>query len=232
MTITADPPAEQTSAPAATGKHDGPAVEVKPTRTHRGRGWMAASIALVLAGGTAGVFVYGSMSHSTQVFVASTAITRGTPITKADLTTISITSGQNTAALPATQADSIIGKIATDNIPAGGLITRNALTGQLPVPAGKALVGLTLKTAQLPAQHLAAGDRIYIVPVPTQGTTTSSQTTTQPQTTPATVSQVVPVPNSTAVTVDVYVDAQNAPAVTAQAAAGDLAIFLTADKAH
>ncbi|MDZ5146346.1 SAF domain-containing protein [Microbacterium testaceum] len=199
-------------------------TKIAPVRRRRPTAWLAAAIAFILLGAIAGYFLYTSASNTTAVFVASTDIPRGSTITQQDLTTISIAAGQNTAAIPATSADKLLGSIATVDIPAGGLVTGSSVASDLPVPSGKAVVGLTLKPGQLPAQKLQAGDSIVIVPV--QQTGAAPTTITSSQTIPATVSQVTTVAGTTDVIVDVYVAASAAPDVASRS--GSLAIVLTA----
>lgn len=224
MTITAEP---RTTSPQDSGRPEraSNAGDVQAVRKRMPAVWAAAGVVLVLVGVVAGVFAFSAASRATQVFVAADPIARGTVIQADDLTTLSIASGQPTAAFTEAQAGDVIGTIAAVDIPAGGLITDTSVTDQLTVPQGRALVGLTLTTGQLPAQRLHAGDTVYLVPVPPQGVADAPPVTAT-DTIAATVSQVTPVTNSTDVVVDVYVSSQAAPQVTALAASGTLAIYL------
>lgn len=198
-----------------------------PVRTRRSGIWLAAAIVLILLGAIGGAFVYTTASNTEQVFVAADAIARGDTIERDDLTTIALAAGQTTQAIPVARANDVIGKIAAGDIAAGGMITESDLTTALPVPSGQALVGLELKSSQLPAQALVGGDEIVIVPVATQSAT-GVPTTVDPSTTvQATVSQVRTSTSTTGtVIVDVYVEARSAANVTSLAAAGGVAIYL------
>lgn len=209
------------------GQSSADTAAVPPVRTRRSGIWLAAAIVLILLGAIGGAFVYTTASNTEQVFVAASTIARGDTIERDDLTTIALAAGQTTQAIPVARANDVIGKIATDNIAAGGMITESDLTTTLPVPSGQALVGLELKSSQLPAQALVGGDEIVIVPVATQSAT-GVPTTVDPSTTvQATVSQVRTSANTTGtVVVDVYVDARSAANVTSLAAAGGVAIYL------
>lgn len=226
MTITADD-----TRTATTGATTGPGTdpEVKAVRKRVPRIWKAAGVLLIVAGAIAAMAIYSGASRATQVFVATDTITRGSVIGQDDLSTISITADQSTTAFPVSRADDVTGTIAAVDIPAGGLITTTSVTSALDVPTGQALVGLTLKPGQLPAQTLTAGDTVYLVPVPPQGVATAPDALpTSDATIPATVSQVTAIENTNDVIVDVYVSVQSAPQITAQAAAGTLAIYLVA----
>lgn len=222
MTITAPPLSSSTS--DATSASKGATAAVKPVRTRRSGGWGFAALALVLLGAVGGVFMFQTASNATQVFVAAGDITRGQLIEADDLSTISIAAGQNTTAISATKAKELLGTIAAVDIPSGGLITKSSTTTALAVPAGKALIGLTLQPGRLPAQKLIAGDNVVLVPVPAQGV--ADVEVTAADTIPAVVSQVRPIPNSNDVVVDVYVAAQAAPGVASKGAAGTIALFL------
>lgn len=202
-------------------------AEIAPVRTRRSGMWLAAAIVLILLGAISGAFLYTTASNTQQVFVSAHAIERGHTIGRDDLTTIALAAGQTTAAIPIVRADEVLGKIAANDIAAGGMLTANDLTTSLPVASGQALVGLELKSSQLPAQTLVAGDKVVIVPVATQAAT-GGITTVDPSTTvQGTVSQVRPTTGTTGtVVVDVYVESRSAANVASHAAAGAVAIYL------
>lgn len=211
----------------ARGNTSADPAAVPPVRTRRSGIWLAAAVVLILLGGIGGAFVYTTASNTEQVFVAANSIARGDTIDREDLTTIALASGQSTQAIPVARADDVIGQIAAGNIAAGGMITESDLTPTLPVPSGQALVGLELKSNQLPAQALVGGDEIVIVPVASQSATGVATTVDPASTVQATVSQVRTSANSTGtVIVDVYVEARSAANVTSLAAAGGVAIYL------
>lgn len=209
------------------GQDGGTETAITPVRTRRSGIWLAAAIVLILLGSIGGAFLYTTASNTQQVFVSAHAIERGDTIGRDDLTTIALAAGQTTAAIPVAQADDVLGKIAANDIAAGGMITSGDLTTALPVPSGKALVGLELKSSQLPAQTLGAGDEVVIVPVATQAATGGISTVDPSTTVQGTVSQVKASTSTTGtVIVDVYVDARSAANVASQAAAGAIAIYL------
>lgn len=223
MTITEPQLASSIEAPAGAA----PAVsgDLKPVRRRRSPLFGLAVIGLILLSGLAGVIAFNSVSKSTPVFVAKSDIVRGHVITKDDLTTISIAADQDTQAISATKADTVIGQIAAVDIPTGGMVTTSSLTKSLAVPDGKALIGITLQPGKYPAQTLHAGDNVVLVPAQAQGAPPVD--ITAEQTTPAVVSQVKPVPNTNDVVVDVYVSAAAAPGIASRGASGGLALYLS-----
>lgn len=216
------------TAKAARGSKSKPSKDdagVAPVRTRRPPIWGFAAAAILLVSVIASVAIYTNASNATQVFVAAGDIQRGSVIEQSDLTTLSIAAGQTTSAVPVSQVDELLGTVAAVDIPAGGLVTKDSTTSALAIPDGKALVGMVLQPGRLPSQQLVAGDEIYLVPVPAQGTVGSIEVE-QDKAIAATVSQVSTIPNTNDVIVDVYVPAQLAPTVTAQAAAATLAIYM------
>ncbi|WP_336629979.1 MULTISPECIES: SAF domain-containing protein [unclassified Microbacterium] len=220
--ITEDRPSQSTEETA--GRSTGKAVEVKPVRTRApaSRGVIAA--AFIVLGMVVSYFIFVNASNATQVWVAKSAIVRGHTIVQDDLTTLSIAAGQDSTAIPQAKADQILGKVATTDLPAGALVTMSSISDHLQVPNGKALVGMTLGPAKLPAQTLHAGDNVVLVPVPAQGAAPVDVTAVE--TVPAVVSQIRPVPNTNDVVVDVYVSPQVAPNVASRGAAGSLTLYL------
>ena len=202
---------------------------VTPVRTRRSVFWLAGAVALILAGAVAGAFVYTSASNTVPVFAVSHEIARGDTINKSDLTTIDLAAGQQTQGIPIKDSSDVIGKIASVDLPTGAMVTRDALTNSLTVPSGKALVGLTLKPSQMPAQRLVAGDEVVIVPVAVEGAA-GQATISAAKAVTGTVSSVsAPGPNSgsgATTTIDVYVSDPVAADVTSRAAGGQVAIYL------
>lgn len=221
------PPEKKADKPRSRGQNSADNPAIAPVRTRRSGIWLAAAIVLILLGAIGGAFIYTTASNTVQVFVAANGIDRGDTIARDDLTTIALAAGQTTQAIPVSRAEDVIGKIAADNIAAGGMITAADLTTALPVPSGQALVGLELKSNQLPAQALVSGDEIVIVPIATQSATGVATTVDPSTTVQATVSQVRATANTTGtVVVDVYVEARSAANVASLAAAGGVAIYL------
>lgn len=222
MTITED---KLTQSEAETAQpSNGKVVDIKPVRTRApaSRGIIAA--VLIVLGIVVGYILITNASNATAVWVAKTPIVRGHTIVQDDLTTMNITAGQDSKAIPQSKVDQIIGKIATTDLPAGSLVTPSSISDRLGVPSGKALVGLTLGPGKVPAQTLHAGDNVVLVPVPAQGA--APVDVTAAQTIPAVVSQIRPVPNTNDVVVDVYVSNQVAPTVASKGAAGGLSLYL------
>lgn len=227
QTVTVEAPG---SAPRVEQPNEAPTIA--PVRTRRSAIWIAAAIAIVLLGAIAGGVGYNIVSQTNQVLVVQHDIARGSVIAEADLTTIAISEGQNTEAIPVDRANEILGKIAAVDIPAGGLVTAASVTDALAAPDGRAVVGISLKPEQLPLQRLHAGDEVILVLLSNQATAAGAPIEVDiDQTIPAVISQVTYPADSGAgstirAVVDVYVNAQLAPQVSAAAAAGAIAVYV------
>ncbi|WP_435740098.1 SAF domain-containing protein [Clavibacter nebraskensis] len=190
--------------------------------------WKAGAVALIVAGALGGAFIYSSNSNSQQVFVSGHDIARGQIISQTDLGTLDISQGQSSSGIPVADAADVLGQTATVDLPAGSLLTPSALAPALSVPEGKALVGLTLKRTQLPAQALVAGDHVAIVPVAADAAAAATGATTGAASAVAgDVSATARDEAADTITVDVYVPATAAADLTSRAAAGAVAIYLT-----
>lgn len=213
--------------PLATPVTDTATDQVAPVRRRCPISWTAASLAIILLGALAGVFLYNSASNAEQVLVAKHDLVRGHTITTEDLTTLAIAAGQSSDAISAKTPDQVIGQTLTSDVAPGGLITPGLFDTSLIVPEGNALVGVTVKPSNLPAQQLRAGDIVSLVALSSPGAATLTDTTIGPVR--AVVSQVKTIANSSDQTVDVYVPTENAQDIAARAAAGLIVITLEAN---
>jgi hypothetical protein len=186
--------------------------------------WVAGATALILAGGLLSIFLYTSLGHPDEVFTVARSIPRGTTITANDLTSLALASGQRTPAIRVSTPSEVIGKVTTVDLPKGSIVTPAAIAATQQIPAGRALVGLSLKPSQLPAEPLVAGIRVEVVPIASNTTGDASVTTS---TIPGVVSDISINQQSGTTIVDVYVSETVAANLTSRAAAGTVAIYLT-----
>lgn len=203
--------------------------DVSPVRTRRPVGYLAAAIALIVVGGLIAVFLYTSSQRTEDVFVAAHTIDRGATIKATDLTTLAVAPGQRVQGFTTAQSPQVIGKVATTVVPQGGLVTPSSIANNLPVPASKAIVGLSLKAAQLPSIPLHAGDKVVLTPVAQQNGISSSSTSSSSLDVDGTIVDSPTVIQSSGTTVvNVYVSQSVASDLTGRAAAGLVALYLTA----
>jgi len=195
---------------------------IAPVRTRRSWVWKAGAVAIIVAGALAGVFIYSSSSNTEQVFVVSRDLARGDVVSQNDLSSLDIAEGQNTKGIAVANSSDVIGQVATVDLPKGSMVTKSSIASALSVPEGKALVGLSLKPSQLPAQALVAGDRVAIVPVATEAAAARDSAAVS-----GVVSDTTHEGSAGTTIVDVYVSETTAADLTSRASAGAVAIYLT-----
>lgn len=205
----------------------GPAVVVRAVRSRRRPVLASAGIALVLVGGLGTYWLTTTQTHTVAVIQTSSEITRGQSIPADKLTTLTITGGQSTNAIPASKAASLAGKTALVDLPRGTVLTTANVGRQIAVPAGSSIVGLALTASQMPSHTLVAGDPIRVVETPTQQ---GDPPTGTPDTFPGTVSTTSYDQAKNVWRVDIIVKSDQAPAVAARAATGRLALILDTAK--
>jgi len=188
---------------------------------------IALSIALIIVAGLGAAYIYTTTGRTTEVFSASSAISRGSVVEPGDLTTVEIPDNQQIPSYATTDADSVIGKTATVDIPAGTLISPNNVASQAGLPADTSIVGVSLTPAQLPSFPMSSGDPVRIVETPVnQG----DPPATTPKTISATVASVTKDNVSGNTVVSVQVNSRDAADLAARAATGRVALILDSEQ--
>jgi SAF domain len=188
---------------------------------------IALSVALIIAASLAASYIYTTTGRTTAVFSAATPIARGDIIESADLTTVEIPDNQQIPSYATTDADSVIGKTATVDIPDGTLISPNNIARQAGLPANTSIVGISLTPSQLPAYPMSSGDPVRIVETPVnQG----DPPATTPKTISATVASVTKDDVSGNTVVSVQVNSGDAADLAARAATGRVALILDSEQ--
>jgi hypothetical protein len=128
-----------------------------------------ASAAVVFASVAVFASVYSAADRQTPVLIAATTIVQGQPITGSVLGQASVSISGPVTPIPAADASELSGKRAAVTIPAGSLLTMSDVTGAQPIAAGDAVVGLALKSGQLPSSGVKPGDQVMIVQTASPG---------------------------------------------------------------
>lgn len=204
-----------------------PAAVLPPTRGRRRPMIIAIGVALAIVGGLASWWMLTTSVDTQTVFVAKSTIDRGEEITAKDLTTIEIAGGQNTSAISATNSEKVVGKTSSVVVPAGSMITEEAVNNQVTLADDKSLVGLAFKTGQLPNKNLAPGDTVRIVDTPVAQGDPPSGT---PQSFKATVYATKYDQGEKQWIIDVQVDKNVAADVAARSTTGRIALILDPDQ--
>lgn len=184
---------------------------------------IAAALILVTVGALTAAWLTTVVGHTVPVLALRDTVHRGDQITRANLMTVNISPDPALKTVPASDLDTIVGKYAATDLPAGGILPADAYTPSNALPSGQALVGVSLTPAQAPSHTLSAGDRIKIVVTPRSQ---DDPPTTAPSTIDATVVSSRSVGDQGQVILDVSVPQSQAALLAATAATGRVAIVL------
>ena len=145
----------------------------------------------------------------------------GQEITTGDLVQIEMVADPALKPIGWDQRSQIVGQRAATDLQAGTLLTPRSVTGaQIPAD-GSALVGVLVKSGQMPVTALSPQDTVQLVPTGAAGTSKAAGKPIQ-----AEVFTVSTPDASGARTVDVLVAQDAAAQVAADAAAGQIAVVL------
>ena len=131
-----------------------------PPRLRRRPALVAASVAAVCVGALLAVWAYSSLSTAQSVLAVRTTVHRGEVITRDELVAVQV--GVDPALRPVStgQLEQVVGRRAALDLPAGALLTGEAVTDAVVPAAGLSVVGVALTAAQMPSTPLTAGDQV------------------------------------------------------------------------
>ena len=135
------------------------------------------SIAVIVASVAAFVTIYADASHQVPVLVVVRPVAAGAEITAADLGEDGISSSGSLDAVPASQASTVVGRLAGVPLAPGSLLALSEVTSGQPIKAGDAVVGIALKDGQLPASGLQPGDQVMVVQTNAPGSPVTASST-------------------------------------------------------
>ncbi|MFB7030928.1 MULTISPECIES: SAF domain-containing protein [unclassified Streptomyces] len=225
-----------TALPAGTGQ-----VPAQPTplqvpgaavgfRARRRRpGMYALAIALIAAGGGGGLLAFQATGERTPVLAVAKGVEAGDVIKDSDLIEAQVQLDPALKPVPAAERAKVVGKRASVALTPGALLTQGQVTTRTLVKPGERLVGIGLKTSQMPASRLSPGDKILVVSTPADGQSTAGKDGegAGPQTIAARVVRVGEKSQTTGEqVVDVAVPSQFGPVLAAQAATGNVALVV------
>jgi len=135
-------------------------------RSRRNPRWVALGIVAICLGAIASFFLYSQLSVSHQVVAMRETVHRGSTITATDLGEVRVGSTGGIATVPATELDSLVGKVAAYDLVQGSLLPADAVTGSLPPDHGKAIIGIRVDTGRAPTGFLTPGSPVRLVVLP------------------------------------------------------------------
>lgn len=181
-------------------------------------------------GALSAAYLVQVVSASHPVVAVVRPVAAGAVLQRGDLAVAQVQSDPALAPVPGSRIDALVGKRAAVALPAGSLLTADAVTDALPPATGQSLVGVALSPAQLPAEPLAAGDRVRLVDTPgaaASGSAAAAGTDARgPHAVPAVVVGVAQPREDGTVVVDVTVPAADAVGLAASASTGRVALVL------
>jgi hypothetical protein len=186
---------------------------------------VAGAVVLIAVAGLGGGLLVLNAGNTHPVVAVASTVTRGEVIKRDDLRIVDVSADPSLQTVNGDQLDSIVGKRAATDLPAGTLLPANAATSELVPHRGRTLVGLQLKPSQLPATTLQTGDTVRLVTLPAdQASSTRPGTSTLPIS--ATVIGSEGGPDGQTTRVDVEVPSDVAAGLSVNAATGRVALIL------
>lgn len=195
-----------------------------PPKLRRRPSLIAGGLAAVCLGALLAAWAWSSTTSTQEVLAARDTIHQGELITARDLERVRISGDPALQPVPASRFNEIVGRRATLDIAAGGLLTSEAATGEAVPPKGKSIVGVSLTPAQVPALPLHGGDHVRIVATPADGA--DAATASLPTFVAAVVVDTRIDEASGNTVVDVLVPHEDAGALAARTATGKVALIL------
>ncbi|MCP3800697.1 SAF domain-containing protein [Allokutzneria sp. A3M-2-11 16] len=200
----------------------------KPAARSRRRSVPHLVVGVLLVLGCATGFLVVSLTADARQLVLALArpVAVGQVVTAQDLREVSLAVDTGVSFVDVRDAASVVGKRMSVNLPAGALLTAEAVRPAV-VPAGQAIVAVAVKAGQVPVE-VAAGAQVSVVRVPGRADTAESGPATEVSAVwPAVVVSVTSSPQEQ----DTVVSVQLSKAAARQVAAvpaGQVAIVLLA----
>jgi len=144
-----------------------PARMRRPLRT-------ISSLMLVVCSIAVFVGIYERANHRVPILVVVRTVQFGERLTASDLGEASAAVGGPVASVPYADLGAVVGRRAAVGLVPGALLTPDDLTNSRPIPGGDAIVGVALKSDQLPPSGVSSGDRVMVIETDTSGGGTTS----------------------------------------------------------
>lgn len=195
---------------------------------------LVACVAMVCLGALVAVWAHSASTSSVEVLAVRDTIERGETIDEADLRAVQVSVDSSVSTIPAAEAGRLEGRRVALDVPAGGLLTEEAIAESTIPGEGSSIVGVTLPVGQLPGEALEVGDQVRVVDAPGvnagtgtsgQGDSTAAEGGREPTAVSVTVAGVKQAGEGRT-TVSVTVDEAQAASLASRAATGKVVIVL------
>jgi len=193
----------------------------------RGRGRLAAGIAVLGLSALAAMALYGNVGDRQPVLAVARPVAAGQAIGGADLRVVRVAADPGVGTVSASQRSRIVGRTAGVALTPGALLAPAQLAEGPTLPPGSVVVGALLKPGQFPL-GLHPGDAVLVMPLasPAQAGLISGQASDAAKPIRATVAGVEKLPDSGGATsVSLAVVPELAPTVAAAGAEGRLSVM-------
>jgi hypothetical protein len=210
------------------GKKSGASSRLRGTGRRRSLPYLLLGMLLVIACTATFLLISLNSGDRRPVLALARAVTVGQVLTAQDLRQVNVAVDPGVSVVDAGQAASVVGKTMSVSLPAGALLTPDAV-GVPAVPvAGQAIASLSLKAGQFPPE-IAPGARVSVVFVPAgaAGAATSPPASDTAAAWPAVVTSVTTAPDEQTTVVSVQLTEAAAREVAA-IPAGQLSVVLLA----
>jgi hypothetical protein len=141
------------------------ATRIQPRR--RRPGLIAFGILAVVLGALGASFLVLSIGNTSGYLAVARPVSIGTKLTAADLRVVNINAAPGLSPIPAEERSRVLERYAKVDLVPGSLLTVDQLTETAGPAQGQQLIGIGLKSGNLPAaRSLRAGDSLLIVVLP------------------------------------------------------------------
>ena len=205
-----------------------PVSRLRGTTRRRSLPHLLLGALLVLA--CAAVFLVVSLNSGNRETVLALArpVAVGQVLTGQDLKQVNVAVDPGVSVVDRNQAARVVGRTMSETLPAGALLTLDAVSGAGVPAAGQAIAALSLKAGQFPVE-VSPGTHVSVVFVPGQAGAALASPPTPDATTvwPAVVTSVTAPPNQQVTVVSVQLSQADARQVAA-VPAGQVSIVMLA----
>lgn len=183
---------------------------------------------LVLACATGFVVIWLTSGNRQSVLALARGVAVGHMLSTQDLQQVNVAVDPGVSVVDADQTASVVGKTMSTSLPAGSLLTPDAITASLLPGPGQAIAALALKTGQFPPE-ISPGSHVLVVFVPAQAgvASTSPRSGDAPWEWPAVVTGVSAPANEQTTVVSVELG-ESAARQVAAVPSGQLSVVLLA----
>ncbi|WP_395110233.1 SAF domain-containing protein [Actinomadura sp. SCN-SB] len=209
-------------------KETAPPLRPLPRSGRRSR--VLLGLVLIAVSATVVAWLFVTAGQRVEVLMVVRDVPVGAKIGRADLAVTRAAVDPAVQAIPAAQADSVVGRIAATDLRTGSLLTHRQVTTALAPGQGQQIVAVGVRSAQLPAGGLRPGDQVLVVATPGSGGQDTAASAAAPLTrdVAATVDRVAAPDADGMVVVNLLVGAEAGPAIARQASLGRIALVVTA----